>query len=181
MPPKKTKSTLDELVDFADEANRVLGNYRLDFIIAPDNLRFPTYCVPGLTWQRIKFEAPEFDRLPDDKRGIYALVLCELNTSLPQHGYVIYIGIAGRRSERSLRKRCKDYLNAKKLKKERGGIAYAIGNWKDILYLFYAPVDDAVSTADLEQVEKELNGALLPPYSRAGIEVKTKRLRKAFP
>lgn len=99
---------------------------------------------------------------------------------MDQHGYVIYIGIAGRDSNRSLRARCRDYLNAKKLIKARQGIAYAIGNWGEILHLFYAAVDNTVSAADLKQLEKELNGALLPPYSRGDIEATTKNLQKAF-
>jgi len=180
MPPKKKKMT-DELADFAKQANEVIGNYRLEFTIAPDKLRFSAYCLGGLKWDHIKFDPPEFDKLPNDKRGIYALVLCEPNATLPQHGYVIYIGIAGRNSNRSLRERCKDYLNAKKLIKHREGLAYAIGNWCDVLYLFYAPVDSTVSSEELQQLEKELNGALLPPYSRGDIEVKTKKLQKAFP
>lgn len=175
-----TPQNLDEFADFAQHANQGLGNYRLEFTIVPANLRFPTYCVPGLTWRSIKFEAAEFKKLPNDKRGVYALVLCEPNDALPQHGYVAYIGIAGRDSNRSLRARCKDYLNARKMIKDRQGIAYLIGNWRDVLYLFYAAVDNAVSADDLKQLEKELNGALLPPYSRGDVEVTTKNLQKAF-
>lgn len=178
MPPKK--KTLSALIDFAREVNEALGNFQQMFTLAPDKLRLATYCVSGLKWHSIKFDPPEFDKLPDNKRGVYALVLYEPNAMLPPHGYVLYIGIAGRDSDRSLRERCKDYLNEKKLIKDREGIAYIIGNWGDILHLFYAPVDSNVSSADLQQLEKELNGALLPPYSRGDIEAKTKKQQKAF-
>ena len=38
---------------------------------------------------------------------------------LSPHGYVLYIGIAGRRSDRALRERYKDYLNVKQIQKVR--------------------------------------------------------------
>ncbi len=175
MPPKT-----DELADFAMQANKMIGNYRLEFTISPKTLRSSTYCVAGLAWHSIKFDKAEFKKLPNDKRGVYALVLCEPNSALPQHGYVLYIGIAGRDSNRSLRSRCGDYLNAKKLIKARQGIAFAIGNWRDVLHLFYVAVDDSVSNSDLKQLERELNGALMPPYSRGDVEATTKNMQKAF-
>jgi hypothetical protein len=176
MPPAKS----DLLADFAQDANAVVGNYRLEFVINPSNLRFSNYCVPGLTWRSIKFEASEFKKLPNDKRGVYALVVYEPNVTLPPHAFVLYIGIAGRDSQRSLRERCRDYLNDKKLIKTRQGLAYAIGTWRAVMHLFYAAVDDTVSSDQLQQLEKELNGALQPPYSRGDVEAKTKNAQKAF-
>ncbi|MCR6701285.1 MAG: hypothetical protein NVV68_09105 [Dokdonella sp.] len=170
----------DELTDFVQKVHDTLGKFRLSVIVSPKTLRFNSYCITGLVWRSIRFDRSEFKKLPKDKRGIYAFVLVEPNAMLPPHGYVLYIGIAGKDSDRSLRDRCRDYLNSKRLVKKREGIAFAIGNWREVLHLYYAPVDDTVSASDLKLLEEQLNAALLPPYSRADIEAQTKKLTKAF-
>lgn len=174
-------STKDAFSDFARQANDTIGRYRLEFTLSPNTLRSSNYCITNLVWQSIKFDPIEFKKLPKDKRGVYAFVLCEPNSVLPQHGYVVYIGIAGRDSNRSLRDRCRDYLNDKKIVKMRQGIAFLIGNWREILHVFYAPVDTTVSSDTLKQLEVELNGALQPPYSRGDVQATIKNLQKAFP
>ena len=176
MPP-----TTDAFADFAQQADETVGRYRLEFTLSPKTLRSTNFCIPNLVWQSVRFGAAEFKKLPNDRRGVYAFVLCEPNSVLPQHGYVAYIGIAGRDSNRSLRERCRDYLNDKKMVKTRQGIARLIGNWRDILHVFYAPVDAAVSTQTLKQIEAELNGALQPPYSRGDVQATIKNYQKAFP
>lgn len=72
---------------------------------------------------------------------------------LPPHGYILYIGIAGRNSDRSLQERYKDYLNTPKVVK-RDRIARMIGNWHNILCFFYAPIEDGVSSEELQELEK---------------------------
>ena len=62
---------------------------------------------------------------------------------LPPHEYILYIGIAGYNSQRSLRERYKDYLNAKKVIK-RAKIARMIGTWHEVLRFFFAPVETAM-------------------------------------
>ncbi|KQZ59125.1 hypothetical protein ASD53_05975 [Lysobacter sp. Root559] len=176
MPP-----TTDAFADFARQANDTVGSYRLEFTLSPKTLRSANYCIANLAWHSVRFDPAEFKKLPKDKRGVYAFVLCEPNSVLPQHGYVAYIGIAGRDSNRSLRDRCRDYLNDRKLVKTRQGIAFLIGNWRDILHVFYAPVDAAVSAQTLKQLEEELNGALQPPYSRGDVQATIKNFQKAFP
>lgn len=176
MPP-----TMDAFSDFAQQANDTVGNYRLGFTLSPKTLRSANYCVPNLVWHSVRFDPAELKKLPKDKRGVYAFVLYEPNSVLPLHGYVAYIGIAGRDSNRSLRDRCRDYLNDKKLVKTRQSIAFLIGNWREILHVFYAPVDVAVSAQMLKQLEQELNGALQPPYSRGDVQATIKNFQKAFP
>jgi len=171
----------DLLRDFANEANRDIGAFRLTFTLSPDNMRRDDYDVAELNWDSINFgDSGEIGKIPDDKRGIYALSVCHPNNHLSPHGYVIYIGIAGRRSDRPLRDRYKDYLNEKRVHKERPALAYAIGNWQNVLRFFFAPVDDAVSSEDLEKLEEQINTALMPPYSFGDLEAETKRIKKAF-
>ena len=171
----------NRLKDFANKANQAVGNFRLQFVLSPDQLRRDDYGLASLRWESIHFgNHEEIERIPSDRRGIYALSICEPNQILPVHGYIIYIGIAGRRSDRSLRERYKDYLNEKKVLKERPRLAYAIGTWHEVLKFFFAPVDDSFSSEELEQLEKKLNAALLPPYSIGDVEAEISRKRKAF-
>lgn len=64
------------------------------------------------------------------------------------------------------------------IKRER--IAYMIGTWHKVLHFYFAPVDDAITSADLEELERQLNSALLPPYSEGDLDAETKSKRKAF-
>lgn len=170
---------LTSLTDFADEADAEIGKYRVELTLSPSKLGFNPYVVPNLTWQSIKYGEAELHLVPDDKRGIYAFAICEPNAVLPPHGYILYIGIAGRNSTRSLRDRYKDYLNARKVMK-RSRIAYMIGTWHEVLRFFFVPVDDAMTSDDLETLEKQLNTALLPPFSEGDLDAETKIKRRAF-
>ena len=117
--------------------------------------------------------------MPANKRGIYAFAVCRNSDPLPPNGYVLYIGIAGRDSDRSLRARYKDYLNAKKVKK-RARIARMIGTWHPVLRFFFAPIDDNVPPDDLKEIEMQLNTALMPPFSEGDLEAEIRQQRRAF-
>ncbi len=132
-----------------------------------------------LAWDSVSYGEEELGRVPADKRGIYAFAISSTNYVLPPHGYVLYIGIAGRDSERPLRDRYKDYLNAKKVKK-RARIARMIGTWHQVLRFYFAPIDDDVSSDDLQTLERQLNTALMPPFSEGDIDADIKQKRKAF-
>ena len=55
-----------------------------------------------------------------------------------------------------------------------------IGTWHKVLHFYFAPVDDAMTSADLEELERQLNSALLPPYAEGDLDAETKSKRKAF-
>lgn len=168
------------LIDFAEEAHDEIGKYRLDnIILSPAKMRFNAFCVPALTWQSIPFGSADIDQVPDDKPGLYAFALCEPNAVLPPHGYVLYIGITGKRPGRSLRKRYSEYLNERKVKK-RSRIAFMIGNWHKVLRFYFVSVEPTFPVHDLEKLEKQLNTALMPPFSVGDLEAETKRKRRAF-
>lgn len=170
---------LNSIIDFADEAEAEIGKFRVGVILSPSKMRFGPYCVPNLNWQSVKYGDAEVHLVPDDKRGVYAFAICEPSAVLPPHGYILYIGIAGRNSTRSLRARYMDYLNARKVKK-RSRIAQMIGTWHEVLRFFFVPVDDAMTSDDLESLEKQLNTALLPPFSEGDLDAETKIKRRAF-
>lgn len=169
----------ESLIDFADEAAREIGQYMLQVTLRPEQLVAEEYPVADLNWDSVKYGPDEVQRVPDDKRGIYAFAICHNNSVLPPYGYILYIGIAGRRSNRSLRERYKDYLNERKvIKRER--IARMIGNWHSVLRFFYAPIPDDMTSEQLEDLEKRLNNAFLPPFSEGDLDADVKRKRRAF-
>ena len=170
----------DEVDDFNDQVNQEIASYEVrDVILNPDNLLGDDFVIPNLNWHSIKFGCEEIDQVPDDKRGVYAFAVRINSTVLPPHGYILYIGMAGRNSDRSLRERYKDYLSPKKVRK-RGGIARVIGNWRRVLQFFFAPVDDTVTTEDLENLERQLNTALIPPFSEMDMDADVRRKRSAW-
>jgi hypothetical protein len=170
---------VDELVDFANEAADEVGKYQLQIFLPPKKILAHGYEIPNLSWESIPYGEHEIEEVPNDKRGIYAFAICHHSAVLPPHGYVLYVGIAGRRSSRSLRSRYRDYLSVSKVKK-RDRIARMIGHWHEVLRFFFAPIDDAVSSEQLEKMEQQLNAALLPPFSEGDLDADTKRKKRAF-
>lgn len=171
---------VDNLIDFANEANEEVNKYSVKVTLSPKKLLGGNYGLSSLDWDSIPYGDDEIDKVPDDKRGIYAFVVSQSDSVLPSHGYVLYIGIAGRKSNRPLRDRYKDYLNQKKVL-TRARIARMIGTWHEVLRFHFAPVDDGFSSDELEALEKRLNTALMPPFSEGDLDADIKRMRKAFP
>jgi hypothetical protein len=171
---------LPAVMDFANQAHDAVGRYRLDgMIISPEQLQVGTFCISALKWRSIRYGDAEIAKVPDDRRGVYAFAICEQSAVLPPHGYVLYIGIAGRRSKRSLRARYRDYLNDKMVMK-RARIAHMIGTWHKVLRFYYVPVDDSFPATQLEKLERQLNSALMPPFSVGDLEANTAKKRRAF-
>ena len=169
----------DDIDDFANNAACAIGQYRQEFILSPNQISGFIYPSTDLEWKSIPYGDDEIENVPDDRRGVYAFTVSTNDTALPPHGYVLYIGIAGRRSNRSLRERYRDYLNSKKvLKRER--IARMIGTWRTVLRFYFAPVAPEMSSDELEELEKQLNGALMPPMAHADLEATIKAQRRAF-
>ncbi len=170
---------MNTLIDFADEAAAEIGKFRITVTLSSDKMMATQYIIPDLAWNSISYGTEEIDKVPDNRRGVYAFAICENNDVLPPHGYVLYIGITGRDSERSLRDRYKDYLNEKKVRK-RVQITRMIGTWHQVLRFFFAPVGDEISSDDLKTLEKQLNTALMPPFSNNDLEAETRHKRRAF-
>ncbi len=167
------------LEDLVDTANRKLGNYRREFILSPDKMNLSNYAINSLKWDYINFKTGDKKNIPNNKRGIYAFVIRVDNNVLPPHGYIMYIGIAGKNSNRSLRERYGDYLNERKVAK-RSNLTYMIGTWSKVLQFFFAPIEDEVSSKDLQELEKQLNGAFIPPISKGDFYADVKPLIAAF-
>ena len=139
-----------------------------------------------LDWQCVKFERNNANLIPTEK-GIYAffifsLFLAEKSsgkvgltlhcrsrrrflTQFLEHGYLIYLGQTGYKSERNLRKRFRDYLSDKKRPKRRR-VHLMLNTWEDYLYFYYAEVDPA--QMDLKRLEQKLLDTFTPPFVDRG-------------
>lgn len=170
-----------EISDFANRAREQIGRYRIDeFILNPQFMTRDDYVMPVLSWQSIQYGVPEeITKIPADKRGIYAFVAQSPSNVLPPHGYVMYIGIAGKDSNRSLRERYRDYLSMRNPHK-RPRISMMIDNWRDVLRFYYVSVEDDVSSEELKTIEEQLNSALLPPFSQRDVEAEIRVMMRAF-
>ena len=168
------------LEDNAYEGYRQVGQYILGFTISPERMMADIRSISDLDWRSVRYGvADESKKIPNDKRGIYAFSVSWNNDVLPPHGYILYIGIAGRRSRRSLRARYRDYLSESKIS-ERPRIVRMIGTWHHILNFLYAPVADDFPSEKLEELEKDLNTALLPPFSVRDARKTSRDMRGRF-
>ena len=151
------------LVDF-DRNLRDLNHFQQGVILMPERWRSFQPASP-LEWRSVRFAAANRQAVPD-QRGIYAFVVqfqdhAALPWTLPQHGYVMYIGITGHVGvERTLRARYGDYLRDQRRAK-RIQIWSMLNKWRNDLFFHYAAVDDAF---DLGAAETAINDAIIPPY-----------------
>jgi hypothetical protein len=170
---------LSAVRDFVSKASEDIKRYSIEIILAPPKMMSSQYALNALHWDCIEYGDKDIDKVPDDKRGIYAFAVQQTNAVLPPHCYVMYIGIAGRNSTRSLRARYREYLNPTTILK-RPKIARMIVDWEPVLKFYFATVDHTVSSQTLEDIEEQLNTALMPPCVEGDLEADTKRARKAF-
>jgi len=169
-----------ELDDFAADADRDVGRFSLDFTLAPERLLTDAFELKKLNWQSVAYlDSDGIKKVPDDRRGIYAFAIYGNSPIFPKHSYVLYIGIAGKDSDRSLRARYRDYFSKSKVL-PRAKVTMMIAKWRSVLHFHYAPIDDNVTTERLQSLEKQLNGALMPPMSTGDLEADLKKKRRAF-
>ncbi|WP_420412219.1 hypothetical protein [Roseibium sp.] len=171
---------LSELEDFAATAAANIARFEVRFVLSPELMSKDPFCIESLEWDHIPYGHDQLEKVPDDSRGVYAFCICQESQVLPCHRYVMYVGIAGHDSDRSIRARYRDYLNAKKLMKRSARVRRLFGEWHSMLHFYFAPVGNEVSSEQLKKIEKELNGALLPPMSKADLEADIKQQRDAF-
>ncbi len=171
---------LDKLCVTLDAAAEVVHKYKVEFTLNTDRIASLTPPPVPLHWNSIKFDDPsEIHNIPNDRRGIYAFVVAAGDQPSPTHGYIMYIGIAGVKGNRSLRERYRDYLSTTKVL-NRPKLMRMFATWHDVLRFFFAPVDSGVTPADLKSLEKTLNTAWMPPCVEQDIDATTRKMRRAF-
>lgn len=168
-----------KLERFADAATQEIAKFSLEFCLSPERLKTANFGIDSLNWSHIPYGDERIEEVPNDKRGVYAFVISHDNGILPPHKYVAYIGIAGRKSDRALRERYRDYLYENKVIK-RPKIARLIGTWHSVLQFYFAAVEENIETEALEEIERALTSALLPPCSQGDLDADLKQKRSAF-
>ena len=171
---------LDVLAGQNDAALAETKAYGIEFTLNTDMIRALEPSQNPLEWDSIRFGKDEIESVPDDQRGVYAFVIADGRTFLPSHGYVVYIGIAGRDSDRSLRARYQDYFKQSEIER-RPAVRRMIITWHPILRFHFAPVDEDFPAQELKAMERRLITAFLPPFCRDDIEADTKAMMAAFP
>lgn len=146
------------------------------FVLSPKNWRNYTL-THRLTWQSVKFEDANSATVPTEK-GVYAFVVRHDNGYFPPHGFIMYIGITGiRGSKRTLRARYGEYVREKKRNK-RSHIHFMLNAYEDDIFFFYAPVTD--TAVKLDELEKALNDAIVPPMNKKDFSAEMRSVIGAF-
>ena len=82
----------DLLDDFVNASAEQL-KYQFSVALHPDSLTAADSELQPLAWESIRYGHDEIDRVPDDKRGIYAFAINCPSDVLPPHSYILYIGM----------------------------------------------------------------------------------------
>jgi len=140
--------------------------------------QWDAYTVPqiSLNWKCVKFEQSNKNQIPIQK-GVYAFFVEPRLAKFPSTAYLVYIGQAGFRSDRHLRKRFGDYLQDKKTPK-RPKIHLMLNKWENYLYFYYAEVD--ATQTNLKQLEQKLLDTFTPPFSQIGYSAKIGKIIKGL-
>lgn len=170
---------LTVLAEENDAAVASIKKYELRFILNTQKISDLDGSENPLTWKSIGFGKQEIDKVPDDREGVYAFVISDPRVFLPPHGYIMYIGLSGRDSFRSLHDRYSDYFKQSELKR-RPRINRMIVQWHSLLRFHFAPVASDLPRAELKALEKRLITAFLPPCCRGDIEADTRKMMDAF-
>lgn len=148
--------------------------YRQNFLLLKTH--WDTYTEPpiSLNWKCVKFDRDNANQIPTEK-GIYAFFIEPRIAKFPTHGYLAYLGQAGHKSERNLRKRFGDYLSEKN-KPKRPLVHFMLNTWENYLYFYYAEVDP--TQTDLKQLEQKLLDTFMPPFSERGYSAEVGEIEK---
>jgi hypothetical protein len=131
-----------------------------------------------LRWRKTTFDRANIRRVPA-RRGVYALLIRNRTrrSSWPRHGYIMYVGIAGRDpGSRTLRDRFGEYLTPSGVAR-RPKVARLVRTWGDHLDFNYAVVAPRVN---LKTLETQLLGAIVPPCNRADLPAEIRPAVDAF-
>jgi hypothetical protein len=127
-----------------------------------------------LNWVYAPFD-PSSRNVISRNPGVYCFHIGYVNKGLPDVGYALYVGI----TTRPLRTRYGEYLREKDDPEGRFPVRKFLNVFVNELTFAYAPVDP--SSVDLDRLELDLGGALMPPYSRKDLPARIKQRRSAWP
>lgn len=122
-------------------------------------------CEFPLNWQNLKFDAASKSQVPNE-RGIYVFVVEARNVGLPVHGYICYVGIAGKNQNGTLRKRYANYLREANDDGGRPAVVFMLNNFKGDLFFHFVSIPD--KDIDLEVIESSFINSVVPPVNKGG-------------
>lgn len=144
------------------------------------HLHVPTWrkFAPGipLNWQKVKFDTAGKAHVPEE-RGLYIFTLEVGNLGLPQHGYIMYIGISGNKSNANLRKRYAQYLLEAQKGTGRPLVVFMLNEWEGDLFFNFIPIPD--KTVDLAAIEQSFINTVIPPINASDFDGEIGPAKKA--
>lgn len=131
----------------------------------------------NLNWTKVPFSAASKSLVPDAP-GIYIFTAELLDSKLPAHGYILYVGITGDGASASnLRIRYSQYMNQLNNQNGRPAVFYMLENWRDELMFNFVPFTN--KAVDLAKLEHALINSLWPPINRRDFEAEKAAVRQA--
>ncbi len=125
-----------------------------------------------LTWQSKPFKLSGKATVPAEP-GFYCFVVANAAPNLPAVFFPLYAGETD-----NLKRRYGDYLREKSSPNGRLQVRKFLNVFSDEVAFAFAPYDS--DTATRRSVEKELNDALMPPYSQKDFSAEVKRKKAAW-
>jgi len=152
----KAFSDPNDLVEAVDEAKTHLIN-RVIFW----QRRWGEFQAPvGIAWNwvSVPFENTSAAQVPNDKHGLYTILLCPRVAAHPKNYFILYVGKA---DITTLRQRFQHYFQEMK-KVKRPHICYALNKFEGNLEFCFTTV---AAQNDIQNAEDALLVALMPPYN----------------
>jgi hypothetical protein len=160
--------------DFVEEVDLLKSDLKF-FMLSPSRWRSSRVANP-LAWTFVPFSAANRVNIPNNP-GVYAFIVRHVNNHFPDHGFIMYVGITGfGGSGRTLHDRYGDYLREQQ-KNKRPKVHYMLKKYSDDIHFAYSVVAPGV---DLEQLERDLNDAIIPPESVKDFTAEIRALVKAL-
>ena len=161
-------------LDFVQEVD-TLKSFAETFVLCP--WQWDTFSPPTeLRWRCLKFCPSNRSRVPSHS-GIYAFVVRKQPSAFPPHGYIMYVGMAGRDGGGSLQARYSNYFSEKRTLK-RPKVHYMLNKWAGHLYFYYAPIKK--TACDIHKLEQHLCDAIIPPCNINDFSARIRSLVGAF-
>lgn len=130
----------------------------------------------ALKWSFVDFAKGGHTAVPE-KPGYYCFFVGPASAGLPPAGYPLYAG-----ETQDLRQRYRNYLTEKSAKRGRVHVKKFLKVFEGEVRFAYSPIDPPTpSDADSRRkVEKDLNDALIPEYSRKDFSAEVKAVKGAW-
>lgn len=129
-----------------------------------------------LSWTKLRFEVGNQPMVPKE-RGIYAFTLALDPSALPEHGYILYMGITGDSSAGTLNSRYAQYLGDLKRHDGRPKVYNVLRRWQGDLFFSFVPIPDR--RISLRKIESEFLSAVNPPINERDFHARISNARRA--